>query len=104
MTEASSVRGRPPQNALGAALREQFALNVRVFREQKGMSQGDLARAASVGREFINRIERGHFTVNLERLGAIAVALGVSPAELIATRPLASYRVNEPMGDQVLAA
>lgn len=102
MSDALSIRRRAPRNALGAALREQFAVNVRYYREQKGMSQGDLGRSAQVGREFINRIERGRFTVNLERFGAIAAALEVSPIALISPGPAGS--TNDPAVDQILAA
>jgi len=76
-------RRRTPQCALGAALRERFAHNVRQFRVESGMTQLELASAAGVGRTFINQVERGHFSVNLETVGAISAALGVCPTLLI---------------------
>jgi transcriptional regulator with XRE-family HTH domain len=66
-------------------LREQFARNVRNFRKQKQMTQLDLAASAGVGRTFISQIERGHFSVTLETIAAIAGALAVPPAALIGT-------------------
>ena len=80
-----SLKRRAPQSALGSALRERFARNVRHFRTKKGMTQLELASAAGVGRSFISQVERGHFSVTLETIGAIAAALGISPTSLIRT-------------------
>jgi len=80
-----SLKRRAPQSALGSALREQFARNVRHFRTKRGMTQLELASAAGVGRSFISQVERGHFSVTLETVGALAGALRISPTELIKT-------------------
>lgn len=50
---------------------------------ENGMTQLELASAAGVGRSFINQVERGRFSVNLETVGAISTALGVCPTILI---------------------
>lgn len=68
---------------LGTALRAQFARNVRHFRRKRGMTQRELAAAAGVGRTFVSQVERGHFSVTLETIGAISSALEVSPTLLI---------------------
>lgn len=47
------------------------------------MTQFELATGAGVGRTFISQIERGHFSVTLETIAAIAKALGVAPVALI---------------------
>jgi transcriptional regulator with XRE-family HTH domain len=47
------------------------------------MTQEQLAQAAEIGRTFLSRIETGRFSVTLETLGALAMALGTSPANLI---------------------
>ena len=86
MTESSS----PHRPASRGALTKRFAANVRYYRERKGLSQGDLARSARVGREYINRIERGRYSINLDRFGVIASALEVSPVDLILPRPSSS--------------
>lgn len=51
---------------------------------ERRMTQQDLADAAKLGRVFINQIERGHNSVSLETIGAIAAALDEPPARLIA--------------------
>jgi transcriptional regulator with XRE-family HTH domain len=85
------MKRRLPTSVLGDQLRLQFAANVRTLRKGKGMTQLQLATAAGLGRVFINQVERGHNSVNLETIGAIASALGERPATLIgssaATRP-----------------
>ena len=68
---------------IGAALRRQFAHNLRHFRRKRGMTQHDLASAAGVGRTFVSQVERGHFSVTLETIGAFSAALGISPAALM---------------------
>ena len=77
------VRRRAPQSCAGKQLRERFASNVRQLRRAKGLTQEQLARAAAIGRPFLSRIERGHFSVTLETVGALADALEISPATLI---------------------
>ena len=80
---ATCPRRRTPQSVLGAALRARFSQNVRKLRVENGMTQLELASAAGVGRSFINQVERGRFSVNLETVGAISTALGVCPTILI---------------------
>jgi transcriptional regulator with XRE-family HTH domain len=47
------------------------------------MTQRELAAAAGVGRTFVSQVERGHFSVTLETIGAISSALQISPVLLI---------------------
>jgi DNA-binding XRE family transcriptional regulator len=79
------LKRRAPQSALGRALRDQFARNLRHFRMKRGMTQLELASAAGVGRSFISQVERGHFSVTLETIAALAAALGIPPTKLIQT-------------------
>ena len=82
-----TLRKRLPQSALGGVLRERFARNVRDIRKHLGITQDKLANAAGLGRVFINQVERGHSSVTLETVAAIATALGVRPAALISSQP-----------------
>lgn len=74
---------RFPQTALGIELRGLLANNVRAIRKRKGMTQAELASASGLDRTFVNRLERGHVSVALETMGAIATALDIPPRELI---------------------
>lgn len=60
-----------------------MAVNVRSIRERKGMTQAELANASGLGREFVNKVERGHVSVALETIGALAIALEIAPTKLI---------------------
>jgi transcriptional regulator with XRE-family HTH domain len=77
------LRRRLPQTALGTELRRSMACNVRSLREQKGMTQADLADASGLARTFVNKLERGHVSVALETIGALANALEIPPRKLL---------------------
>ena len=76
-------RQRTPRTQAGDALRERFARNLRSLRNKKGMTQEQLAAAASIGRSFVNQLERGHYSATLETVATLAAALDVSPDALI---------------------
>ena len=65
--------------------KEILAANVRHLRNAIGLSQEELADRASMHRTYISSVERAERNVSLETLFAISEALGVAPAELIAT-------------------
>ena len=81
------MRRRTPQSALGDLLRAQCSANVRELRKRRGLTQSQLAAASGLGRAFINQVERGHCSVTLETIGAVATALGVRPAALVSKDP-----------------
>lgn len=94
------MRKRAPQSALGDLLRDQFSGNIRNLRKQRGLTQLQLAAASGLGRAFINQVERGHCSVTLETIGALAGALGVRPQVLIGRRAeLASDAALMPVRD-----
>jgi len=55
---------------------------LRETRVNKGLSQHDLAQAASIDRKTVNRIERYHFAPNLDTLFRLCKALDVKPTSL----------------------
>ena len=62
-----------PEDALGSVLRE--------FREQRGLTQIDLAARAKIHRNYIGQLERGEKSPTVHSLGRLLRALGVSWAE-----------------------
>lgn len=67
-------------------LRDTFAANLRRLRNEKNLSQDDLAYAAEVSRSYLSQIEKGKYHVSLKTIGKLAEALNVEPVELLKTR------------------
>lgn len=66
---------------------------IRDFRESAGMTQRGLAKAADISNEYIYKIEKGEMTnIGLEKLIAIANALGVDICALFSRVPMESVR------------
>ena len=64
-------------------IREQVGQKVRALREQKGMSQEELAFETGLHRTYISGIERGVRNPTVLILERIAQKLDVQPAELL---------------------
>lgn len=54
---------------------------------KKLMAQGELAQAGGLARATVARAERGDEIVNFANIRKLAVALGISPDDLIYTSP-----------------
>lgn len=57
--------------------------NLKRIRTEKGISQGDIARALDVGRSFITNIENGKTNPTLATIAKIAKAIEVSAGDLM---------------------
>ncbi len=62
---------------------ELLASHLRTLRLARGWSQEKMAEKCGLHRTYVGAIERGERNVTLQTLNALAVALGVSAAELI---------------------
>jgi transcriptional regulator with XRE-family HTH domain len=60
-----------------------FATNLRRLRNERGVSQDDLAYEAEVSRSYLSQLEKGIFYASLKIIGRLAEALDVEPAELL---------------------
>lgn len=56
---------------------------IRAVRASKGFSQEGLAAAATLGRTYMGRVERGEQNISIQNLIKIAFSLGVNVGELI---------------------
>jgi transcriptional regulator with XRE-family HTH domain len=63
--------------------RQILAANIVALRMKRGMSAERLAEAAGVHLTYIWRIQRGGASVGLDKLDAIAAALGVTLSRLL---------------------
>ena len=62
-------------------LRRIVARNLRRLRQEKGMSQEELADMAEINRNYVGMIERSENAASVDMLDKLAVALGVDPVE-----------------------
>jgi transcriptional regulator with XRE-family HTH domain len=60
---------------------------IRGFRQQKGMSQGDIEKRTGLLRCYLSRVENGHTVPSLDTLKKIADALDLQLAEFFAEEP-----------------
>lgn len=81
-------------------IRRAFGLAVRIFRERRGWNQAQLARASSVDRGYISRIETGSVDPGLQVQHRLADALGISLAELAAQAEEELERSRKRLGQQ----
>jgi transcriptional regulator with XRE-family HTH domain len=61
----------------------QVGKTIRKLRQEKGLSQADLADRAGLSREYVNKIEAGRYDPPLSTINALARALRVRPARLL---------------------
>jgi transcriptional regulator with XRE-family HTH domain len=64
-------------------VRELVADNLKRIRQDQGVSQESLADAAGIDRTYVSSIERRVYSVSIDKLAAIAAALGVKPYQLL---------------------
>lgn len=63
------------------SLRERVAKNLRRLRQEKSVSQEELAHRAQVNRNYVGMIEREEYSVSVDLLEKLAAALDVDPME-----------------------
>jgi transcriptional regulator with XRE-family HTH domain len=64
-------------------LREVLAKNIRLFRNDLGMSQEELGYKAKLHRTYVGMIERSERNLSIDNIEKIAKALGVKPHQLL---------------------
>lgn len=64
-------------------LRDVFARNLRRLRNERELSQDDLAYEAGVSRSYLSQLEKGVFYASLRIIERLAGVLRVDPAELL---------------------
>ena len=72
-------------NRLMGSIVERIGLNIRIIREQRGLSQERLGAIADLHRAYIGQIERGEKNIGLQNLEKIANALNVNIRVLVDT-------------------
>lgn len=62
-------------------VQKQFGRRIRELRQQRGLSQEQLAFSCNLDRTYIGSVERGERNISLVNIHTIAAALGISPRE-----------------------
>lgn len=68
---------------LGVDIRLQVGNNVRKYRQERALSQEELAFKSGLDRTYISGVERGRRNPTVAVLKKIADALGIAPALLL---------------------
>lgn len=63
--------------------RQIFARNLRVIRNEQGLSQEDLALKSGLHRTYIGSVERGERNISIDNMGRLATALDISLLEML---------------------
>jgi len=69
--------------AMKGDINEEVGFNIRIIREERGLSQEQLASLAGLHRAYVGQIERGEKNIGLKNLGKIAKALDVNIKDLV---------------------
>jgi len=64
-------------------INEEVGFNIRRIREERGLSQEELAALAGLHRAYVGQIERGEKNIGLKNLEKIAKALCVDIRDLV---------------------
>ena len=64
-------------------LREILSTNIKKYRAAQNMSQEDLAFKCELHRTYISDVERNVRNISIDNIEKIALALNVSPADLL---------------------
>lgn len=63
-------------------IKEKIGKRIRTLRDDKSLSQKDLAYSSDLDRSYIASVENGQRNISVVNLEKIAVALGVTLSEL----------------------
>lgn len=64
-------------------VRERVARNLRRLRQEKSVSQEELAHRAQVNRNYVGMLEREEYSASVDMLEKLALALEVDPVEFL---------------------
>lgn len=77
------IRRKTPPKKRHAEIVQRFAQRLRELRLARGMTQETLARKAAATTPYIGKLERAGAAPGIDLVERLAVALGISPTELL---------------------
>jgi transcriptional regulator with XRE-family HTH domain len=88
---------------IGPALKPaKIGTTIRVYRLQKGLSQGDIEKRTGLLRCYLSRVENGHTVPSLDTLSKIASALDMPLAQFFAEEYLSQEMVSHKLSEEEL--
>jgi transcriptional regulator with XRE-family HTH domain len=75
-------------------LKEIMAANLRRMRQERELTQEELAHRAGLSARYVGKVERANVSASVTVLGKLAGALVVDPCELIRPKPKSRRRVD----------
>ena len=72
-----------PGDSSGMRLRERVARNLRRLRQEKSLSQEELADRADINRNYVGMLEREENAASVDMLEKLAAVLEIDPVELL---------------------
>jgi transcriptional regulator with XRE-family HTH domain len=79
-------------------IREVLALNLKILRQAKGMSQEELAHRADIDRTYVSSLERSIYNASIDVVERLANALDVQAADLLKKPQTLAGLVNKKSG------
>lgn len=68
-------------------LKDVLATNLRLLRQEKGITQEDLADRTGLSSRYVGSIERARVSASITIVGKLAAALEIDPCVLISPPP-----------------
>src|SRR6476661_5622196 len=100
MADMQTIRGTVEgKSAEDLSIAVNIGATIRSYRQQKGMSQGDIEKRTGLLRCYLSRVENGHTVPSLETLQKIAYALDLHLAQFfsdeVVSREMSPLRLSE---------
>jgi transcriptional regulator with XRE-family HTH domain len=70
-----------------ASIKSRFGATIRTLRDERGLSQEELAERAGLHRNYVGGVERGERNIALENIVKLAKALSVATRDLFTNVP-----------------
>ena len=80
-------------------IREILALNLRKLRQERGISQEDLAHQAEIDRTYISALERSVYAASIDVLDRLAKVLNVEASDLLKRPALTATKKGRSSND-----
>lgn len=75
-------------------VKSKIGIRIKELRQEKDMSQKDLAYSSDLDRSYIASVEKGQRNISIVNIEKISIALGVSLSDFFKTERFENIRTN----------